>query len=88
MRLDASSFKLIGFSLRKLREVLTQKLQMLFVSTHNALLDSGVGVFRAELRSGPYLDGVHDDSETGNGKLVGLPQVVVVQVPEEPESRC
>lgn len=30
-----------------------------------------------------YLDGVHDDSEAGHGELVGVPQVVVVQVPED-----
>lgn len=29
-----------------------------------------------------YLDGVHDDSEAGNSKLIGVPQVVVVQVTE------
>lgn len=30
-----------------------------------------------------YLDGVHDDSEAGHGELVGVPQVVVVQVTED-----
>lgn len=42
---------------------------------------------RVRGRGGAYLDGVHDDPEAGNGELVGLPQVVVVQVPEEAE-RC
>ena len=27
-----------------------------------------------------YLDGVHDDSEAGNCKIIGVPQVMVVQV--------
>lgn len=30
-----------------------------------------------------YLDGVHDDSEAGHGELVGIPQVMVVQVSEQ-----
>lgn len=30
--------------------------------------------------AGTHLDGVHDDPETGHGELVGVPQVVVVQV--------
>jgi hypothetical protein len=33
--------------------------------------------------AGLYLDGVHDDSETGNGKLVWVPQVMVVEVTAE-----
>lgn len=32
--------------------------------------------------SATYLDGVHDDSEAGNCKLVGVPQVMVIQVTE------
>lgn len=29
-----------------------------------------------------YLDGVHDDSEAGHSELIGVPQVVVIQVAE------
>ena len=29
-----------------------------------------------------YLDGVHDDPEAGHSKLIGVPQVVVIQVAE------
>lgn len=44
---------------------------------------SHLGGVSVSCKVGAYLDGVHDDSETGNGELVGLPQVVIVQVSEE-----
>lgn len=38
--------------------------------------------------AGTHLDGVHDDPETGHRELVGVPQVVVVQVAGTQETRC
>jgi len=34
-----------------------------------------------------HLDGVHDDPEAGDGELVGVPQLVVVQVAEHRRTR-
>lgn len=41
-----------------------------------------------ELNEDADLDGVHDDPEAGNGKLVGFPQVMVVQVATDAKTEC